>query len=158
MAQELTHGSYLAQINTAHSNAWVAQKCHDVWEWMDNINTSLEEQMDGLSTKDPTFNQYRPQVRGYLKTLPLEQRSKQGIAELALAVVKGQNVDDIVERTKNDLYEKFRKGELAGVVNPPTAGTFTQPPVVTANQLSQEQLNAAAAMGMTAEEYAANQK
>ena len=124
--------------------------------WMDNVNTSLEEQMDTLSTSDPTFNQYRPQVRSYLKTLPLEQRSKPGIAGLALAVVKGQNVDDIVERTKQDLYEKFKRGELAGVVNPPSTGTFTQPPVNTGVQASQEEINVAAAMGMSVEDYLQN--
>ena len=43
MAQELTHGSYISQINTAWSNAFQANSApnRDVWEWMDNINSAI---------------------------------------------------------------------------------------------------------------------
>ncbi len=122
--------------------------------WLDNVNAAMEGQIDSLVAKDPAAQQYRPQVRNYLRTLPLEQRGRPGIAELALAVVKGQNVDSIIEQTKNELYEKFRRGELAGAVNPPAAGSYSQPPAPTGTQLTDEQRNAARAMGLSEEAYA----
>ena len=114
--------------------------------------------MDNLAVKDPSFNQYRPMVRSYLKNLPLDQRGKQGIADLALAVVKGQNVDDIVQRTKNELYEKFKRGELAGEINPPSAGTFSQATLTPGTGATPEEVATANAMNMTVEDYIANKK
>lgn len=63
IAQECTHGSYLSQINTAHSSAWVAQKCHDVWEWMDNMNTGISDptiQALSLQARDEVWTSNYP--------------------------------------------------------------------------------------------------
>jgi hypothetical protein len=126
--------------------------------WLDNVNSSIEEQLDSIAIKDPTFQTYRPQVRAYLKSLPLEQRGRPGVAELALAVSKGQNVDAIIQQTKDELYRKFQAGELAGMINPPAAGTFTQQPASQGTQLTPEQIAVARAMGMSEQEYAKNIK
>ncbi len=43
LCQELRHGSYISQINTAWTNAFYPGTApnHDVWEWMNNINTGI---------------------------------------------------------------------------------------------------------------------
>jgi|GEM_PF-4768591 len=63
IAQECTHGSYLTEINTAHTSAWVAQKCHDVWEWMDNMNTGIPDptiQALSLQARDEVWTSNYP--------------------------------------------------------------------------------------------------
>ena len=63
LAQELTHGTHLTEINSAHSSAWVAQKCHDVWEWMDNINTGISDptiQALSLQARDEVWTSNYP--------------------------------------------------------------------------------------------------
>lgn len=122
--------------------------------WLDSVNATLEDQMDRIAAKDANFVQYRGQVRNYLRTLPLNQRGQPGIVDLALAVVKGQNVDDIVERTKNDLYEKFKSGQLAGIAGLSDAGVVSGAPVQKGTQLTEDQLKAAAAMRIDPAEYA----
>ena len=43
LCQELRHGSYITQINTAWTNAFYPGTApnHDVWGWMNNINTGV---------------------------------------------------------------------------------------------------------------------
>lgn len=123
--------------------------------WLDSVNSYIDNQIDSIAAKDPSFGQYQGQVRQYIKSLPLEQRGQPGVVDLALSVVRGNNVDSIVERTKEELYRKFQSGELAASgVSIPSAGTFSQPPRPQGVQLSDEQIRVAGAMGMTPEDYA----
>ena len=119
--------------------------------WRDQIEANLSSQAHSLSQKYTDFNTYRPQAEQYVRSLPLDQRSDPRVMEVAYLVVRGQNVDTIIEQQKNELYEKFRSGEF---VSPQPPGTYTAPPTQGGPQLTQDQINAAAAMGLTPEQYA----
>ena len=126
-------------------------------DWYDRSNTDLEQQADALGSKYHDFNQYRSSAMRYVRSLPIQQRGQQGILDSAYWYVRGQSVDDIIKARETELMRKFQSGELAGQFNTP-AGTM---PASTPSQgvaLSQDQLNVAAAMGMSAEDYAKNIK
>jgi len=119
--------------------------------WRDSVEANLSAQANELSGKYTDFNTYRNQAETYVRSLPLDQRSDPRVMEVAYLVVRGQNVDTIMEQQKNDLYQKFQSGEFVGTV--PSPGTFTAPPTTGTVQLTQDQLNAAKAMGLTPEAY-----
>ncbi len=66
LCQELRHGSYLTQINTAFTNAWypyTSGYCHDMWEWMANINSGISNptvQALALQVRDQTWTANYP--------------------------------------------------------------------------------------------------
>jgi hypothetical protein len=119
--------------------------------WRDSVEANLSSQANELSGKYTDFNTYRNQAETYVRSLPLDQRSDPRVMEVAYLVVRGQNVDQIMETQKNDLYKQFQSGEFVGT---PAPGTFTAPPPTGAVPLTQDQLNAATAMGMSPEDYA----
>lgn len=120
--------------------------------WRDSVEANLSAQATDLSGKYTDFNTYRSQAETYVRSLPLDQRSDPRVMEVAYLVVRGQNVDQIMETQKNELYQKFQSGEFAGTT--PAPGTFTAPVATGTVQLSQDQMNAATAMGLTPEAYA----
>jgi len=120
--------------------------------WRDSVEANLSSQASELSGKYTDFNTYRNQAETYVRSLPLDQRSDPRVMEVAYLVVRGQNVDSIMEKQKNDLYQQFQKGEFVGTT--PAPGTFTAPAATGAIPLTQDQINAATAMGMTPEDYA----
>jgi hypothetical protein len=120
--------------------------------WRDSVEANLSAQASELAGKYSDFNTYRNQAETYVRSLPLDQRSDPRVMEVAYLVVRGQNVDTIIEQQKNDLYQKFQSGEFVGTA--PQPGTFTAPPTTGTVQLTQDQLNAATAMGLSPEDYA----
>lgn len=121
--------------------------------WRDSVEAGLSNQANELSGKYTDFNTYRSQAETYVRSLPLDQRSDPRVMEVAYLVVRGQNVDQIMETQKNELYKQFQSGEFVGT-GAPAAGTFTAPPATGTTPLTQDQLTAATAMGMTPEDYA----
>ena len=127
-------------------------------DWRDRVDSGLESQADALARQYPDFNTYRSTALGQVRSLPLNQRGGQGILEAAYFMVRGQNTDQIVKQQEADLLEKYRRGEISaqGLATPP--GSFSTPAPVDAIPATQEQINVAGVMGMTIEDYMANQQ
>ncbi len=124
--------------------------------WLDSVNAALDTQEDEVQKKHPDFKDYRSQVRRYLRTLPTQERAKPGVVQLAYYVVRGQKADDLWKQREAELLEKVKKGESIQGLTTGITSTPTQPaePV----KLTDEQLRAATAMGISPEEYAKNIK
>jgi tellurite resistance protein len=124
--------------------------------YYDTVNATLESQANHLASKYPDFNTYRTTAMNYIRTLPYSQRAQQGIVELAYMVARGQNVDTILQTRERELMEKFKTGQLAGGLHTP-AGAGGHPTTPTADvTLSPEQKQAAAAMGLSEQDYIAH--
>jgi len=127
-------------------------------DWRDRIDSGLEVQADELARRYPDFNNYRSVALGQVRSLPLNQRGGQGILEASYFMVRGQNTDKIVKDQEAELLEKYRRGEISaqGLATPP--GSFSAPAPVQGNAATQEQINVANVMGMSVEDYMANQQ
>lgn len=124
----------------------------------DTINAQVEAQANQLASRYPDFNNYRQTAMNYIRTLPYSQRAQNGIVELAYMVARGQNVDTLLQSREQELMEKFKTGQMAGGLHTP-AGAGGTPRMPQGDiTLSPEQQAAAAAMGMSPQEYAANMK
>lgn len=121
-------------------------------DWYDRTNNTIDQQADSLAVKYPDFNKWRTNATRYVRALPLQQRSQPGALEMAYFIVRGQNVDDILKQQNEDLMRKFQTGELAGMVSTPPGAVGAATPTSTI-QLSDQQRQAAAAMGIPEEEY-----
>ena len=121
-------------------------------DWYDRTNNSIDQQADILAGKYSDFNQWRSTATRYARSLPLNQRGQPGVLEMAYFIVRGQNVDDLLKKQNEDLMQKFQTGELAGMVSTPPGATGAPAPHQ-GIQLTEEQRTAAAAMGVSEEEY-----
>jgi hypothetical protein len=137
----------------------VQAEIYTAMSWRDRQDAIVDQQENQLSTKFADFNNYRNEVRSYIRSLPIEQRSNPGVVELAYYVVKGQKVDNIMARTRQDIeaeyLKKIQAGEFAAGL---PAGGFSQPVVQQGVTLTPEQMKAADAMGMSHVDYAKNIK
>jgi len=122
-------------------------------EWFDRTNNSIDQQADTLAGKYTDFSQWRSQASRYVRALPLQQRAQPGVLEMAYFIVRGQNVDGMLKQQNEDMIKKFQTGELAGQVSTP-AGMVSAPASTPGVALTDDQRNAAAAMGVSEEEYA----
>lgn len=123
-------------------------------DWRDRLDANVDLEADSLSRKYGDFGTYRTQAQAYVRSLPLQERAKPGILELSYLIVRGQNVDKIIEQQKNDLYAKFQSGELqANMANIPP-GSYTPAPSSGGVTLNDEQLKVAAMMNLTPDQYA----
>jgi hypothetical protein len=119
-------------------------------QWQDDINSQVDMQELETATKHADFDVYRTDVRKYVRTLPLDQRSRNGVMEMAYFVVKGQKSGNVYQTAQEEMLAKIRAGEqVAGL----TPGTVATPRPTGGTALSEEQLRAAGAMGLTAEQY-----
>jgi len=79
--------------------------------WYDNVNNTVEEEMDKVGEKFKDFAGFRPQIRQYLRKLPLDQRGRPGIVEAAYFLQKGQNFDTALSAAQNQMADRIRAGE-----------------------------------------------
>lgn len=118
-------------------------------DWFDRQNEQMAAQEDEVAGKFTDFNDYRKEVRAYLRKLPPQDRGKPGVVELAYYASKGQKTDAIVESRTQEILRKIKAGEsvqgLAG-----TTSASSQP---VSTQATEEQVKVAAAMNMSTEEY-----
>jgi hypothetical protein len=123
--------------------------------WYDKINADIDYQEGTLAHKYTDFNDYRTEVRQYVRSLPPDQRNRPGIVELAYYAVRGQKVDNIITKTKADMeaemLRKYQAGELA--MGLPLGGVSTPPVVPGAVTLSPDQKNACLALGISEADY-----
>ena len=122
--------------------------------WRDNMDAQVDKQELDASGKYQDYGKYRDNVRQYIRALPLEQRAKPGVIDLAYYVVKGQASGNIYKQAQDDLLRKIQAGEnVQGLGN----GTVTAPTPVKGVQATAEQSAAAEMMGISAEDYMSNQ-
>lgn len=124
-------------------------------DWQDKVSTSIDNQLDELAREHPDAGQYRSDISRYIRTLPLNRRNVPGIAKTAYFYVKGQKVDDLINLSKEELIEKLRRGETVQGLTGSSSAPATPP---AAAKPTQDQANAAAALGMSVEDYMANIK
>jgi len=134
----------------------VQAEIYAAMSWRDQVDAGVEQQAMAVSEKNPDFNNFRPEVMTYLRTLPIEQRNRPGMIEAAYYFIKGQKVDNIVARTRQEweaeYLRKLQAGELATML--PVGATGVPPTPQGAVTLTQDQKNAAAAMRVPEAEYA----
>jgi hypothetical protein len=128
--------------------------------WYDDINAKIDYQEGALAQKYADFNNYRTEVRQYVRSLPPDQRTREGIVELAYYAVRGQKMDSIINKTKAEMeaeiMRKIQAGEYAAGL---PVGGASQPPIIPgAVTLTQEQKNACLALGITEADYIKNMK
>jgi len=119
--------------------------------WYDQTNAALDTQEDDVATKHQDFNNYRGEVRKYLRTLQPHQRSAPGVVEMAYYLVKGQKADDLVSLSKEELISKIRAGEF--VQGMPQGGVGSPQETPSDIKPTKEQYDAARAFGQPIEEY-----
>jgi hypothetical protein len=76
-------------------------------QWQDNINAQVDGEAAQLATKYTDFNNYRDTAMRYVRALPLDQRARPGIVEMAYLVTRGQNVDQIIEQQRAAMTQRF---------------------------------------------------
>lgn len=123
--------------------------------WRDRQDAALDEQETKLTSKYADYNNFRGEIRQFLRTLPLDQRANPGVAEMAYYIVKGQKVDGIIAQTREQWEAEYRQklasGELAqGMPGGSVSAPFTPQGQVT---LTEEQKQAARAFGIPESEY-----
>jgi len=119
------------------------------FQWYDKVNTALDVQRAQVRAKYPDFTKYENQALNYVRTLPLNQRAREGVIELAYLVQKGQDSGSIYEQAQRDLLEKMKRGEsIQGFT-----GTQSQASQPTGKQPTDAEVKAAEAMGVPITEY-----
>lgn len=121
-------------------------------QWYDQSNAAVEIQADEVAKKHADFNKYRSEVNRYLRTIPIETRTKPGVVEAAYFYVRGQKVDDLVNLSREELIAKIRNGERVQGLEGAPAGAYQPAPTPDAKPTA-EQINVAAAMNMSVEDY-----
>lgn len=123
------------------------------FNWYDQLNSQLDTQADALQSKYPDFANYRTAAISQIRSLPLNQRDPSRL-EQAYFYVRGTQFDTIMRQKEAELMQRFQAPAGFQV---PSAGTFGPGAGHPAGgvELTAEQVNVAAAMGLTPEAYAA---
>lgn len=119
-------------------------------DWYDRQNAGMQLQEDDAAKKFPDYNDYRTEIRTYLRKLPPQDRSKPGVVDLAYYASKGQKTDAIVQLKTEEILRKIKAGESVQGLNAGTTPASSLPQGV---QATEEQVKVAEAMGMTLEDY-----
>lgn len=123
--------------------------------WRDQQEARIDAQEADIARKYPDFNVYRPEVRQYLRTVPLEQRANPGVVEMAYYVVRGQKVDSIIAKTREGLeaeyMAKMGAGQMGQALPGGTMGQIQAPQG--AVTLTPDQKNACLALGISEADY-----
>lgn len=119
-------------------------------QWQDNINAQVDGEAAGLAGKYKDFNDYRDTAMRYVRALPLDQRARPGIVEMAYLVTRGQNVDQIIEAQRQAMQAQFINNPAA-FQTPVGAGGL--PPAPGGVQATEAQIRAAGAMHVPIEDY-----
>ena len=122
-------------------------------QWQDNINAQIDVESDALAAKHKDFNNFRGEAMRYVRSLPLEQRARPGIVEMAYMLARGQGVDQIIEQQRIQLQQQFQQNPA--MFQMPTGSGATPPPVQQNTGLTEEQAKVASMMKLTPEQYSA---
>lgn len=122
-------------------------------QWQDNINAQVDGEAEALAQKYKDFNNFRGETMRYIRSLPLEQRARPGIVEMAYTLARGQSVDQIIEQQRQQLQQQFMQNPA--MFQMPAGTGATPPPTQQNTGLTDEQINVARMMKLTPEAYAA---
>lgn len=123
-------------------------------QWQDNIAAQVDQESEALAGRYKDFNNFRGEAMRYVRSLPLEQRARPGIVEMAYMLARGQGVDQIVEQQRLQLQQQFQQNPAAFQM--PTGSGATPPPSNSGPVgLTEEQMKVARAMGLSPEGYTA---
>ena len=117
--------------------------------WRDTVDQGVDEQMDQAASKFKDFNDYQSDVRKYIRRLPVEQRTKNGLAEAAYFMLKGRKSGEIASSAANDAVNRIKQGEQYQTIVSGTSSGGGQPQ----GGLSSDERAAAAALGIPEAEY-----
>lgn len=124
-------------------------------DWRDRVENNLNLQADHLSQRFPDFNNFRSQALSYVRTLPAHQRGAPGIIEASYQMLRGQNVDQILQQREQEWIARYNRGELtAQQLQQPAGGASSPAPMPGGTELTPQQIAAAGAMRMDPVEYA----
>jgi hypothetical protein len=119
----------------------------------DYLDNKIEDDIDKASQKHKDFGNYERQIRRYVRTLPLESRGTPNLIEGAYFWIKGQNADQLTQQSQQDLLNKIKAGEQVQGIN---AGAVGSPTGNQGPQVTDDEKAAAAAMGISIEDYIKN--
>ena len=124
-------------------------------DWRDRVENNLNLQADQLSQRFPDFNNFRSQALSYVRTLPAHQRGAPGIIEASYQMLRGQNVDQLLQQREQEWLLRYQRGEItAQQLQQPAGGSSSPAPMPGGTELTAQQLAAAGAMRMDPMEYA----
>lgn len=151
------HDPALQQLNQLwqgdNPRAAVQAEIQVALDWFDRMNNAMDIQESQVATKYSDFNNYRNQVRSWVRQMPAAQRAKPGVVELAYHAVRGQNVDDLIKKAQQDMVQRINAGEsIQGI----EAGSIPGQGGGSQSGLSEQERAAAAVMGISEEEYLKN--
>jgi len=127
--------------------------------WRDNQDAMVDHQEEAVRQKFPDYSNYASEVRSYIRTLPIDQRGTRGVVELAYYVVKGQKVDNIISKTKEQLEAEWRQKAASGeMAQGLPGGSMSQLPSPTGVVLSNEQKAACMALNISEADYIKHMK
>lgn len=119
-------------------------------QWQDNVNAQVDGEAAQLASKYQDFNSYRDTAMRYVRALPLDQRARPGIVEMAYLVTRGQNVDQIIEQQRQQMTQRF-------ITNPAEfqmpSGSAPAPTGGNAPQATDAEARAAKAMNIPIDQY-----
>ena len=119
-------------------------------QYRDHVSSKVDQEAESLKGKAPDFSTYEGKVRSYIRSLPMEAQAQPNIVQAAYLMMRGQDTDNILKAKEAELIRKYQGGAgAAGLTG--TFGAPSQP--AESNTLSQDELLAAQAQGMTPEEY-----
>lgn len=119
-------------------------------QYRDQVAAKVDQEAETLKTRASDFVNYEGKVRSYIRSLPFEAQAQPNIVQAAYLMMRGQDADNLVKAKEQELIRKYQGGAAAAGLGG-TFGAPSQP--AEANTLSQEELMAAQAQGMTPEEY-----
>lgn len=117
--------------------------------WQDQVNATVDEQLESLAAKNKDFGAHQAEVRRHLRKLPLEQRAKPGVAEAAYYMVKGRTSDSAARTEAERLLKQQADAAAAQGITGGSSGGGAP----AAGGLSPEEKAAAAALGISEVEY-----
>ena len=118
--------------------------------WFDQQSAAVDLQRDAARAKFNDFSRWESEINTYLRRLPLQQRTQPGIIDMAYNYVKGSKIDQILAAEKAEIARKLAAGEAVQGLAPGTSGA---PPAQPSPNISEAEARAAAAMGMSTEDY-----
>jgi len=136
----------------------VQMEIYTAMAWRDQQEAAIDAQEASVAGKYPDYNTYRPEVRQYLRSVPLEQRARPGVVEMAYYVVRGQKVDNIIAKTREQMEADYRARMGAGELGQglPVGAMGQQPIVPGSVTLTPDQKNACLALGISEADYIKN--
>lgn len=133
----------------------VQMEIYTAMAWRDQQEAQLDSQEAEFMRTNPDYSNYRAEARQYIRTVPLEQRTNPGLVAMAYYVVRGQKVDSIIAKTKEQLEADYRAKMDTGVLGQglPAGATGVLPQVPNSVTLTPEQKSACVALGISEADY-----